>query len=103
MSWKESTAALAGFGRALRRLRPPPPRARTEEAALPALAPPPPPFPQGSSPLLGVPERVPSLTGPGLASGQAAAVPALVPPPLPPTLPVVLGQAVAPAMTDSAF
>eukprot|EP00969_Alexandrium_andersonii_P333446 14736826-Alexandrium_andersonii.AAC.1 len=43
MTWRESSALLAGFGRALQRLRPPPPRARSDQA--PSLAPPPPPPP----------------------------------------------------------
>eukprot|EP00969_Alexandrium_andersonii_P164864 7287876-Alexandrium_andersonii.AAC.1 len=44
MSWPESCAALAAFGRGLRRLRLPPPRTRPEPAPAPSVPPPPPPY-----------------------------------------------------------
>eukprot|EP00969_Alexandrium_andersonii_P257705 11394058-Alexandrium_andersonii.AAC.1 len=50
MSWPESCAALAAFGRGLRRLRLPPPRTRPEPPLAPSVPPPPPPYPPGAAP-----------------------------------------------------
>eukprot|EP00969_Alexandrium_andersonii_P231475 10222464-Alexandrium_andersonii.AAC.1 len=57
MSWTESCAALAAFGRGLQRLRPPPPRVRPEPPLAPSVPPPPPPIPSWCCPCVGFARR----------------------------------------------